>query len=73
MNNANSTLATNYLEQMAIADAKRLADRLGVSLIALLDASLSLSEERNIVTRHAKSQMEDAGRANPEAAQADDN
>lgn len=34
----------NYLEQMTIADAKRLADRLGVSLIALLDASLSLSE-----------------------------
>jgi len=35
----------HYLERMKIADAKRLADRLGVSLSALLEASISLSQD----------------------------
>lgn len=35
----------DYLESMPIADAKRLACRLGVSLTLLLEASISLSED----------------------------
>lgn len=34
-----------YLENMKIADVRRLACRLGVSLLLLLDASISLSED----------------------------
>ncbi len=35
----------HYLERMKIADAKRLADRLGLPVAVLLEASFSLSQD----------------------------